>query len=146
MIDITDKPVTRRAAVARSRVMLSAEALDAFRAGTLPKGPADEVARVAGILGAKKCAELIPYCHPIALEHVGIEIEAIEGGVEIRATTRAKASTGVEMEALTAVCVAALTVYDMCKALDPGAVISDVRVLRKNGGKHGDLDFEAKAR
>ena len=142
MIDITGKQVTQRTAVARARISLSDDALNACRSGTLPKGPAEEVARVAGILAAKKCAELIPYCHPIALEHVAIEIVAIEGGVEIRATTRATASTGVEMEALTAVSIAALTIYDMCKAIDPGAVISEVRVLRKTGGKHGDLSFD----
>jgi cyclic pyranopterin phosphate synthase len=142
MIDITGQAVTERVAVARARVLLSPDALDAFRSRTLPKGPAEEVARIAGILAAKKCAELIPYCHPIALEHLAVEIKAIEGGVEIRATTRATASTCVEMEALTAVSIAALTIYDMCKALDPGAVITEVRVLRKTGGKHGDLLFE----
>jgi cyclic pyranopterin phosphate synthase len=146
MIDITGKSASRREAVARARVILSAAALDAFRAGALPKGPADEVARVAGTMAAKRCADLIPFCHPIALDHVEIEIEPFEAGVEIRATARARASTGVEMEALTAVCVAALTVYDMCKALDPAAVISEVRVLRKTGGKHGDLVFDEEQR
>jgi cyclic pyranopterin phosphate synthase len=142
MIDITGKQVTQRTAAARARISLSDDALDAFRSGTLPKGRAEEVARIAGVLAAKKCAELIPYCHPIALEHVAVEVEAIEGGVEIRATTHATASTGVEMEALTAVSIAALTIYDMCKALDPAAVITEVRVLRKSGGKHGDLSFD----
>ena len=142
MIDISGKGATRRMAVAMARVGLSDAALEALRAGTLPKGPALEVARLAGIMAAKKCSELIPFCHQVPLDHVQVEVKPGDGSVEIRATVRAKAATGVEMEALTAVTVAALTIYDMCKALDPAAIITDVRVLRKSGGKHGDWSFE----
>ena len=138
MIDISDKAATRRTAVAEARVRLSPAASQAIREGTLPKGPVAEVARLAGIMAAKKCAELIPFCHQIALNHAEVEVTPDETGVSLRATTRAEASTGVEMEALTAVTVAALTVYDMCKAIDPAATIEAVRVVGKSGGKGGD--------
>lgn len=138
MIDITGKAPSLRTAVAEARVNLSAEARTALAQGTLPKGRAEEVARVAGVMAAKKCPELIPFCHPIAVNYAEVAIVPTDQGVHIRATTRAEASTGVEMEALTAVTVAALTIYDMCKALDPGATIEQVRVLSKRGGKSGD--------
>jgi cyclic pyranopterin phosphate synthase len=142
MIDISDKSSRKRAAAAEARVTLSEEARRALREGMLPKGPAGEVAQLAGIMAAKKCAELIPFCHPIALNFVEVEITPDDRGVTIRAVTRAEASTGVEMEALTAVAVAALTVYDMCKAVDPGATIEGVRVTGKRGGKGGDWGEE----
>lgn len=125
-----------------ARVRLAAAALEALRAGTLPKGPAIEVARVAGIMAAKKCPELIPFCHQVPLDHVQVEVVPGPECVEIRASARARAATGVEMEALAAASVAALTIYDMCKALDPAATITDVRVLRKTGGKRGDWAFK----
>lgn len=142
MVDISNKPPTRRTAVAEARVRLSEAAREAMSAGTLPKGPVEEPARLAGIMAAKRCSELIPYCHPIALNYAEVEIRRTEQGVTIQATTRAEASTGVEMEALTAVTVAALTVYDMCKALDPAAIIEEVRVISKRGGKGGDWNHE----
>ena len=143
MIDITGKPISQRSAVARARVALSHAALDAMRQGTLPKGDAVGVSRIAGIMAAKKCADLIPYCHQIPLKHVEVSITPSDEGVEIIATARAEASTGVEMEALTAVTVAALTIYDMCKALDPAATIEDVCVVHKSGGKGGDWERPA---
>ncbi|MEI6501487.1 MAG: cyclic pyranopterin monophosphate synthase MoaC [Armatimonadota bacterium] len=142
MIDITGKAPSLRTAVAEAHVRLSAEARQALAAGTLPKGRAEEVARVAGVMAAKQCSALIPFCHPIVINYAEVEIVPTEQGVRVRATTRAHASTGVEMEALTAVTVAALTLYDMCKALDPGATIEQVRVLSKRGGKSGDWGEE----
>jgi cyclic pyranopterin monophosphate synthase len=138
MVDISGKPATRRAALAEARVRLSGAARRALADGTLPKGSPVEVARIAGIMAAKRCSELVPFCHPIPLEYVEVSVTPSEEGVTIRATARAEASTGVEMEALTAAAVAALTVYDMCKAVDPAATIEGVRVLSKQGGKSGD--------
>jgi cyclic pyranopterin monophosphate synthase len=138
MVDISGKAVTRRTAAAVAHVRLSAEARAAICEGTLPKGPVEEVARLAGIMAAKKCAELVPFCHQVPLTYAEVEVIPDDEGVSIRATTRAEAATGVEMEALCAVTVAALTVYDMCKALDPAAEIEDVRVVSKQGGKTGD--------
>jgi len=142
MIDITGKAPSQRTAVAEAHVHLSAEARRALAEGTLPKGRAEEVARVAGVMAAKRCPDLIPFCHPIGLNYAEVEIVPTDEGVRLRATTRAAASTGVEMEALTAVTVAALTIYDMCKALDPGATIAQVRVLSTRGGKSGDWGEE----
>ena len=138
MVDISGKAATRRVAVAEAQVHLSEAARRALDEGTLPKGPPEEPARLAGIMAAKRCSELIPFCHPIALNHAEVEITRTDYGVVLRATTSAEAATGVEMEALTAVTVAALTVYDMCKALDPAATIEGVRVVSKRGGKGGD--------
>jgi len=139
MIDIRGKPASEREAIARGRVRMSKAAVEALNAGKLPKGDALAAARVAGILAAKRTPDLIPLCHPIPISHVGIEfsVQADRGEVEIEATARAHASTGVEMEALTAAVVAALTIYDMCKGMDPGAEIADIRVIRKSGGKTG---------
>jgi cyclic pyranopterin phosphate synthase len=139
MIDIQGKPPTDREAVAVGRVRLSPEAIRAIVSGTLPKGDAISAARLAGIMAAKRTPELIPMCHPIGLSYVdlGFEISAEVGEVAITAVARAHASTGVEMEALTAVSVAALTIYDMCKALDPGGEICGIHVVRKSGGKTG---------
>ncbi len=137
MIDVTGKTPTRRTAAAEAEVHLNAAAREALAAGTLPKGRAEDVARVAGILAAKRCADLIPFCHPIGLNHAEVRITCTDYGAHVRAVTRVEASTGVEMEALTAVSVAALTIYDMCKALDPSGSIQNVRVTGKRGGKTG---------
>jgi len=139
MIDIQGKPATNREAVARGRVRMSKPAIEALESGRLPKGDALACARVAGILAAKRTPDLIPLCHPISISHVGIafEVSGERCEVEIEATARAHAPTGVEMEALTAVAVAALTIHDMCKAIDPSAEITQIRVLRKSGGKSG---------
>lgn len=139
MINIQGKPASDREAVARSCVRMSAAAIGALSKGELPKGDALAAARVAGILAAKRTPDLIPLCHPIPISQVTVEFEVRldRGEVEIEATARAHAPTGVEMEALTAAAVAALTIYDMCKGLDPGAEIADLHVLRKSGGKTG---------
>ena len=139
MIDIHGKTPTDREAIAVGRVRMSPEAITALAAGSLPKGDALAAARIAGIMAAKRTPELIPHCHPIPISFADIEFEVSEesGEVEITATARAHASTGVEMEALTAVAVAALTIHDMCKAIDPAAEIMTVHVVRKSGGKTG---------
>jgi cyclic pyranopterin phosphate synthase len=139
MVDVTEKPATHRRAVARGRVLMNAATLAKIVQGKIAKGAVLETARVAGILAAKKTAELIPLCHPLPLSHVQVDLHAEPGkqAVEIEASVRVSGSTGVEMEALTAVCTAALTVYDMCKAIDRGMTISDVRLMEKTGGKSG---------
>ncbi len=139
MIDIHGKTPTDREAIAVGRVHMSPEAIKALAAGALPKGDALAAARIAGIMATKRTPELIPLCHPISISFADIEFEVIEesGEVEITATARAHASTGVEMEALTAVAAAALTVHDMCKAIDPAAEIKTIHVVRKSGGKTG---------
>jgi cyclic pyranopterin phosphate synthase len=139
MIDTHGKPVTDREAVAVGRVRMSPEAIRALRDGKLPKGDALGVARIAGVLAAKRTPELIPYCHPIPLSHVDVrfDIAVDRQEVTVEARARAEAPTGVEMEALTAVAVAALTIHDMCKALDPGAEIAQVHLVQKSGGRTG---------
>jgi cyclic pyranopterin phosphate synthase len=139
MVDVGDKAVTRREAVAEGRIVASPETVRAIREGTTPKGSVLLVAQLAGITGAKRTAELIPLCHPLPLTSVEVELEADEvlPGVRARATARVEGKTGVEMEALTAVTVALLTVYDMCKAVDRGMRIEGVRLLRKEGGRTG---------
>jgi cyclic pyranopterin monophosphate synthase len=137
MVDVSGKDVTARAARATGRVLLSAEAVAALRAGNVPKGDALAVARIAGIAGAKRTPDLIPLCHPIGLHAVSVELAVTGEGVDITATTRTADRTGVEMEALTSVAVAGLALIDMVKAIDPGAVITDVRVEWKEGGKSG---------
>jgi cyclic pyranopterin monophosphate synthase len=137
MVDVSGKDVTARAACATGRVLLSAEAVAALRAGNVPKGDALAVARIAGIAGAKRTPDLIPLCHPIGLHAVGVDLVVTDGGVDITATTRTADRTGVEMEALTSVAVAGLALIDMVKAIDPGAVLTDVRVEWKEGGKTG---------
>jgi cyclic pyranopterin monophosphate synthase len=137
MVDVSGKDVTARSACASGRVLLSAQAVAALRAGEVPKGDALAVARIAGIAGAKRAPDLIPLCHPIGLHAVSVELTVTDEGVDITATTRTADRTGVEMEALTAVAVAGLALVDMVKAIDPAAVISDVRVERKEGGKTG---------
>jgi cyclic pyranopterin phosphate synthase len=136
MVDVSAKPVTRRTASASAFVELSAAVLKALPAN--PKGDPLAVARIAGIQAAKRTAELIPMCHPLSLTHVDVETELAPDGVRITATAATTGPTGVEMEALTAVAVAALTVYDMTKALDKAIVIRAVRLESKTGGKSGD--------
>jgi cyclic pyranopterin phosphate synthase len=137
MVDVSGKDVTARAATASGLVLLSPAAVAALRAGTVPKGDAVAVARIAGIQGAKRTPELIPLCHPIALHSVTVDLQVSDEGVRITATTRTADRTGVEMEALTAVAVAGLAMIDMVKAVDPGAVITDIKVEEKTGGKTG---------
>ncbi len=146
MVDVGAKAETEREAVAAGRVTMRRETLALLRAGDLPKGDVLGTARVAGILAAKRTSELIPLCHPLLLTHVAVDFAfdqdpaAADGpaGVEIRATVRCHGQTGVEMEALTAVSVAALTIYDMAKAVERGMVIGRVRLLQKRGGKTGE--------
>jgi cyclic pyranopterin phosphate synthase len=138
MVDVSAKSVTARTATAAATVVLSPACVAALRDGTVPKGDALAVARIAGILGAKKTPDLIPLCHPLFLSGVDITATIIDAGVEIVATVKTTERTGVEMEALTAVAVAGLAVIDMIKALDRAAMITDVRVLAKSGGRRGD--------
>ena len=144
MVDVTGKAVTERVAVARGRVTMRPETLAQVRAGQMGKGDVLGVARLAGIMAAKRTADLIPLCHPLALTSVAValSIDEAESAVAIEATVKLAGRTGVEMEALTAVSVAALTVYDMCKSADRGMVISDIRLVHKSGGKSGT--YEAK--
>jgi len=137
MVDVSGKDVTAREARASGRVLLSAAAIAALRAGKVPKGDALAVARIAGIQGAKRTPDLVPLCHPIAVHSVTVELEVTDDAVLVEATVRTADRTGVEMEALTSVTVAALALIDMVKAIDPTAVISDVRVEEKSGGKTG---------
>ena len=143
MVDVGEKPVTAREAVAEGFITLAAATIRAITSGTVPKGEVLGTARIAGIMAAKRCGDLIPLCHPLPVESVEVELilprvsdaEANPQKLHIRATTKIHAKTGVEMEALTAVSVAALTVYDMCKAIDKTMVISDIRLVSKTGGK-----------
>lgn len=137
MVDVSAKEVTARVAVATGRVLVSAEVVSRLRGGGVPKGDALGTARIAGILGAKQTPNLIPLCHPIAVTGVEVDLEVSDDAVEITATVKTRDRTGVEMEALTAVSVAALAVVDMVKAIDPAAVISDIKVISKTGGKTG---------
>src|ERR1700727_2173590 len=134
VVDVSGKDVTARAAGASGRVLLSAEAVTALRTGTVPKGDALAVARIAGIAGAKRTPDLIPLCHPIALHGVAVDLEVADDAVLITATARTADRTGVEMEALTAAAVAGLALIDMVKGLDPAARIADVAVIEKTGG------------
>ena len=138
MVDISSKSATVREAVAEGRISMSADALAAIREGAVKKGDVLATARIAGIMAAKKTSELIPLCHPLMLSKVTIDFEFEDSGLRITALVRLSGQTGVEMEAMTAVSVALLTVYDMAKALDKGMVISDVRLLSKSGGKSGE--------
>ena len=137
MVDVSGKDVSARSATASGTVLLSDAAVAALRSGTVPKGDALAVARIAGIQGAKRTPDLIPLGHPIGLHAVAVDLEVTDQGVLIRCTARTADRTGVEMEALTAVSVAALALIDMVKAVDPAAVITDVRVEEKTGGKTG---------
>jgi cyclic pyranopterin phosphate synthase len=137
MVDVSGKLPSERAAVAHARVLLKPAVLRQIRRSGGPKGNPLEVARLAGILAAKRTAELIPLCHPLPLTHADVETRYVPQGVEILARVKTTAPTGVEMEALVAAAVAALTVYDMCKALDRGITISDLYLVEKSGGRSG---------
>ena len=141
MVDVSAKNETVRRATAAGRITMSAQAYTMVRAGSIKKGDVLGVARIAGIMAAKKVDHLIPLCHPLAITGIDILFDFIDGekSIEIEATVGITGKTGVEMEALTAVSVAALTIYDMCKAVDKTMVISDIRLLRKSGGKSGEF-------
>jgi cyclic pyranopterin monophosphate synthase len=138
MVDTGGKSITMRRAVASARVLMAHETVAALREHRTPKGDPLEAARIAGIMAAKRTAELIPLCHPLPLTHINVEANIDTDGVSLLAEVSTNAQTGVEMEALTAVSVAALTIYDMCKAVEKGMVITDVKLERKTGGKSGD--------
>lgn len=137
MVDVTGKNESVRVARAEAFVEMAASTVKLLREKAMPKGDPLEVARIAGIQAGKKTSELIPLCHPLALTHLDVSIEIIDRGARIEATARTKAETGVEMEAMTAASVAALTLYDMCKAVEKGISIGPVRLLEKSGGKSG---------
>ncbi len=137
MVDVAGKDVTHRRAVASAVVEMQPETLAMIVEGRAPKGDVFAVARVAGIMAAKRTAELIPMCHPLALTHVSVDLAAEGSSVRITAVAETDGKTGVEMEALTAAAVAGLTIYDMCKAVDRGMVVTDVMLLEKEGGKSG---------
>jgi cyclic pyranopterin monophosphate synthase len=138
MVDVSAKAPTLRQAVARGRIAIAPAARRAIRSGTLKKGDPLETARLAGIMAAKQTSALIPLCHPLPISHVDVRIRPARGGYAIEALVRTTAATGVEMEALTAVAVTALTIYDMVKAVDKGMTIGDIRLVRKSGGRSGD--------
>ena len=138
MVDVGGKAATQRVAIASGRIRMNAQALAAIRDGDVPKGDVLAAARIAGIMAAKKTAELIPLCHPLALDTVGVDFSFEDGALRVSATAALTGKTGVEMEALTAASVALLTIYDMAKALDKGMVIEDLRLIEKRGGKSGD--------
>jgi cyclic pyranopterin phosphate synthase len=144
MVDVSDKAATERTATAKGSVIMRPETLALIEAGGVKKGDVLSVARLAGIMGAKRTPDLIPLCHPLALTSVKVDLAAdpARNAVDITATCRLKGRTGVEMEALTAVAVAALTVYDMCKAVDRGMVIGEIRLVHKSGGKSGTYEAE----
>ena len=139
MVDVGEKPETARTAVARGSVMLSPATIALLRDSAVPKGDVLATARIAGIQAAKRTSELIPLCHPLQLTHCAVDLHILDDRVEIEATAAITGRTGVEMEALTAVSVAALTVYDMVKAVDRSAVITNIRLEYKSGGKSGDF-------
>lgn len=138
MVDVGDKAVTRRRAVARAVITMSSDTSRAITDGALPKGDVLAVARVAGIQAAKRTSELIPLCHPLMLSKVSVDVTVRDGAVDIEAIVETTGQTGVEMEALTACSVAALTLYDMCKSADKTMVISDLALWEKSGGRSGD--------
>ena len=137
MVDVGAKPVTAREAVARGTILMNATALRLIRRGAVAKGDPLQVARLAGIMAAKQTSSLVPLCHPLTLTHIGVDLTPTRRGYAIEARVRTSAQTGVEMEALTAVAVAALTVYDMVKAVDKGMVIGDIYLVEKSGGRSG---------
>jgi cyclic pyranopterin monophosphate synthase len=137
MVDVSAKRTTARVAVARGHITISPAALEMIRAGAIAKGDPLQAARLAGIMAAKRTSELIPLCHPLPLSHVDVALVPAADGYDIEARARTTARTGVEMEALTAVSVAALTVYDMVKAVDRGMVIGEIRLVEKRGGRSG---------
>ena len=142
MVDVGDKPVTDRVAVARGQIRIGPAAMDAIRGGSVKKGDPLQAARIAGIMAAKRTADLVPLCHPLPLSQVDVALEAREDGYGIEASVRTTARTGVEMEALTAVSVAALTIYDMVKAMDRRMMIGEIRLVEKRGGRSGTFRGE----
>jgi cyclic pyranopterin monophosphate synthase len=144
MVDVSKKADTKREAIARGSVVMQPETLALITSGDVPKGDVIAIARVAGVMAAKRTHELIPLCHPLALTYVDVEItpDKKQSSLSIEASVRTTGKTGVEMEALTAVTIAALTIYDMCKAVDRGMRIEAVRLAKKRGGKSGDINLE----
>jgi len=144
MVDVGGKPDTERVAVAKGQIIMRPETLALIQEGGIPKGDVLTVAQVAGIMAAKHTHQLIPMCHPLLLTHVAVEFtpHETESCIEITATVKTTGKTGVEMEALTAVAMAALTIYDMCKAVDRAMCINNIRLVRKSGGKSGDIVLE----
>ena len=142
MVDVGDKSVTTRRAVASGQISMTDQTLAMIRDGGHKKGDVIQVAQLAGIMAAKKTPDLIPLCRPLSLSHVSLDISLIENGLEITAECRLDGKTGVEMEALTAVSVAALTVYDMCKSVDKAMVIGPIKLVHKSGGKSGDYNAD----
>ena len=144
MVDVSDKDVTDRTATARGSVLMAPETLQLIIDGTVKKGDVISVARLAGIMAAKRTADLIPLCHPLALNRIDVDLscDPDRNAIEIVATCRVSGRTGVEMEALTAVSTAALTVYDMCKAVDRGMQLTDIRLVHKAGGKSGEFKVD----
>ncbi|HXG94489.1 MAG TPA: cyclic pyranopterin monophosphate synthase MoaC [Blastocatellia bacterium] len=140
MVDVGDKPVTTRTATASGFVRMSPATIEAIRNHQTPKGDPLEVARVAGVMAAKRTSELIPMCHPLPLTFADVRLEVCDDGVAITATARTDAKTGVEMEALTAASIAALTIYDMCKAIDRAMAITDIQLESKTGGRSGNYE------
>jgi cyclic pyranopterin phosphate synthase len=138
MVDVADREVTTRTATTVGRVLLSQQVVTLLRDGAVPKGDVLATARIAGIMATKRTPDLIPLCHPIAVHGVSVELVVVDEGVDITATVKTADRTGVEMEALTAVAVAGLTVIDMVKAIDPGATITDVKMTHKDGGRNGE--------
>lgn len=138
MVDTSAKEITSRRAVASARVLMSEETVNVLREERTPKGDPLDAARLAGIMAAKRTSELIPLCHPLPLTHIDVQAKLVSDGVSLEAEVSTNAQTGVEMEALTAVSIAALTIYDMCKAIEKGITITDVRLESKTGGKSGD--------
>ena len=142
MVDTGNKEITQRRAVASAKVLMNGDTVAALREHGTPKGDPLEAARLAGIMGAKRTADLIPLCHPLPLTHVDVQAAVEDDGVSLTAEVSTNAQTGVEMEALTAVSIAALTIYDMCKALEKGIRITEIRLESKTGGKSGDYRRE----
>ena len=144
MVDVGKKPLSQRTAVAAGRILVNRQTFDLIRSGGMKKGDVLTVAQIAGVMGAKRTPDIIPMCHPILMDGINLELELNPErcSVEIRATVSCDGRTGVEMEALTAVSTAALTVYDMCKAVQKDMVITDIRLIRKTGGVHGDYSRE----
>ena len=142
MVDITEKPVTEREAMAKGMVRMKPETLSLIREGKMAKGDVLAVAQVAGIMAAKQTFQIIPMCHPLLIDEVKVEFSFPEGGIEISTRVKSSGKTGVEMEALTAVAVTALTIYDMCKAVERGIRIEEIRLVQKSGGRSGTIVLE----
>jgi len=140
MVDVSEKEITDRVAVAEGYIKMSLQALDIIKEGSAKKGDVTGVARLAGIIGAKKTSDLIPLCHPLPISKISVEIDPVSDGLRIEATVKTTGQTGVEMEALTAVSIACLTVYDMVKAVEKTMQITDIRLVMKDGGKSGRFE------